>query len=102
MPNRVKCGSCDSVFQVPDGFSGRRGKCPKCGAVMELPGVKAAPPKKRPADEPSAAPAVRKPPVKGVAPAAAMAQVGENAGIECEPVSFSISGLRLDACRVRY
>ena len=71
MPNRVKCGSCDSVFQVPDGFSGRRGKCPKCGAVMELPGVKAAPPKKRPADEPSAAPAVRKPPVKGVAPAAA-------------------------------
>lgn len=34
--------------------------------------------------------------------AAAMAQVGENAGIECEPVSFSISGLRLDACRVRY
>jgi len=79
MPNRVKCGSCDSVFQVPDGYSGSRGKCPKCGVVVELPEVKpappkraaaAAPPKKRPsgaAAKAPAEPAVRKPPVKGAA-----------------------------------
>ncbi|NQU26300.1 MAG: trypsin-like peptidase domain-containing protein [Candidatus Nealsonbacteria bacterium] len=84
MPNRVKCGSCDSVFQVPDGFSGSRGKCPKCGVVVELPGVElpevksppprrtaaTAPPKKRPAAaaaKPPAEPAVRRPPVKDAA-----------------------------------
>ncbi len=34
-----KCGECDAVIEVVDGFAGTDGKCPHCGAAVMVPGV---------------------------------------------------------------
>lgn len=47
MPIRVACGACGAGFAVADEAAGRRGKCPKCKAPIEVPGgapTAAAPP----------------------------------------------------------
>lgn len=36
MPILVSC-SCKASFSVPDAAAGRKGKCPKCGASLEVP-----------------------------------------------------------------
>ena len=33
----VSCHSCSSVLRVADSNAGKRGKCPKCGAVIRIP-----------------------------------------------------------------
>jgi hypothetical protein len=33
----LACKTCGSVLQVPDSFAGKRGKCQKCKAVLEVP-----------------------------------------------------------------
>jgi hypothetical protein len=33
----LACKACGSVLQVPDSFAGKRGKCQKCKAVLEVP-----------------------------------------------------------------
>jgi Zn-dependent protease with chaperone function len=38
MAIRVECPSCRSSFGVRDDFAGRRGKCPKCRAEIQVPG----------------------------------------------------------------
>ncbi len=40
MPIRVVCRSCQSVFHVKDHLAGRRGKCPRCGNVVQVPQAK--------------------------------------------------------------
>lgn len=34
---RLKCGSCGAVLRVSDDKAGKKGKCPKCGAVTVVP-----------------------------------------------------------------
>src|SRR5215467_3537279 len=38
MPIRVICGSCHAAFRARDDAAGKRGRCPKCGASVEVPG----------------------------------------------------------------
>jgi phage FluMu protein Com len=37
MPITLRCSSCAQALKVPDNMAGRRGKCPKCGAVLVIP-----------------------------------------------------------------
>lgn len=37
MPITLRCSSCAQSLKVPDSMAGRKGKCPKCGAVLVLP-----------------------------------------------------------------
>ncbi len=37
MPIRVVCASCECAFKVAEAAAGRKGKCPKCGAVLTIP-----------------------------------------------------------------
>ena len=37
MPIVIRCGSCEAAFRVRDEFAGKRGKCPKCGAIFLAP-----------------------------------------------------------------
>src|SRR5262245_36127683 len=73
MPISVTCGQCQHTVSVRDEFAGKRGKCPKCQAVVAIPaaaGVQLAaapaPQSSRPAAARDAAPA----PAKAAAPAA--------------------------------
>lgn len=50
MPIVVTCPSCGSRFQAPESLAGKRGKCPKCGTVLDIPGA-AAPPRVAPASD---------------------------------------------------
>lgn len=36
MPIRVSCSECGASFNAPDGSEGKRGKCPKCDAVITV------------------------------------------------------------------
>jgi hypothetical protein len=38
MPITVKCPSCDGEMSAPDRAVGKKGKCPKCGQVLVIPG----------------------------------------------------------------
>ena len=42
MPIAVSCPSCGASFRVKDELAGRRGKCPKCQGVLEIPRPQAA------------------------------------------------------------
>ncbi len=37
MPISIECLSCNATFRVGDEAAGRRGKCPRCGAAIEVP-----------------------------------------------------------------
>jgi hypothetical protein len=37
MPITLKCGTCQTVAEVPDAAAGKQGKCRKCGAVIRVP-----------------------------------------------------------------
>ena len=37
MPLSVQCGKCGKRLQVPDALAGKRGKCPACQAVVQVP-----------------------------------------------------------------
>jgi len=52
----VRCGSCSASFKAKDELAGRRGKCPSCGAEIQVPAASAgaAPAAPRPT-QPSAA-----------------------------------------------
>ena len=39
----ITCSTCQTVLRVSDSFAGKKGKCPKCGAVIEMPVTKPAP-----------------------------------------------------------
>ncbi len=41
MPIQVECPGCNSVLQVSEELTGKKGKCPKCEAVVAIPGVDA-------------------------------------------------------------
>ena len=32
-----KCSQCSKQLRVKDGAAGKRGKCPQCGAIIEVP-----------------------------------------------------------------
>jgi hypothetical protein len=49
----VRCGACETAFKVSDGCAGKKGRCTRCGAVVEVPGAKEAPPPGRKEDDPS-------------------------------------------------
>jgi phage FluMu protein Com len=34
---KIMCSSCQANLNVADSYAGKRGKCPKCGAVMQIP-----------------------------------------------------------------
>lgn len=36
---KIQCGQCNSALNVPDTAAGKRGKCPKCGAVVDVPAL---------------------------------------------------------------
>lgn len=38
MPIRVSCPGCSKSFTAPESAAGKRGKCPKCGTRVEVPG----------------------------------------------------------------
>lgn len=37
MPISFTCGSCGRNLKTPESMAGKKGKCPHCGAVMEIP-----------------------------------------------------------------
>lgn len=37
MPIHVTCSNCRTALQIPDHWAGKRGKCPRCQAVLEIP-----------------------------------------------------------------
>jgi len=37
MPIQLTCEGCGKEYTVPDAWSGRRAKCPKCGAAVHIP-----------------------------------------------------------------
>jgi len=37
MPIAIRCAGCGSEFKVADQFAGKRGKCPKCGSIIQIP-----------------------------------------------------------------
>ena len=37
----MHCTQCQTAFEVPDDWAGRRGKCKTCGVVIEVPGAAA-------------------------------------------------------------
>jgi LSD1 subclass zinc finger protein len=39
VPIQVTCDSCRTTFKVKDAFGGKRGRCPKCQAVVSVPQV---------------------------------------------------------------
>jgi len=41
MPIRVHCKACGSQLNVADKFAGKRGKCPKCAAPIDIPNATA-------------------------------------------------------------
>ncbi len=36
MPLKVTCSNCNSAFSVKDEFIWKKGKCPKCGSIIEI------------------------------------------------------------------
>ncbi len=60
MPIAFQCSGCGATLRVPDTMAGRRGKCPKCGAVNSIPGgtsqLQTAPPAPKAARPPKEAP----------------------------------------------
>lgn len=56
MPILIACSSCKGQCQAPDTAAGRKVRCPKCGAVLDVP-APAVPPQARPAPLPVASPA---------------------------------------------
>lgn len=71
MPISVHCDGCDRDFLVPDKFSGKKGKCKECGAVVAVPalGMAAAGRDIAPAARPARPGGVPAAPVKRAAPA---------------------------------
>lgn len=59
MPRLIKCSSCATGLQVPDGAAAV--KCPKCNTVLRLPGAAPAPAPKPAATAPKPPPAAPKP-----------------------------------------
>ena len=57
MAIRVQCGSCGATMNVKDELAGKRGKCPKCGAVIDVPAAGGSPVEAGPPPAPGAAPA---------------------------------------------
>ncbi len=39
MPIQIVCPQCDTVLQVNEKLAGKKGKCPKCNAVVAVPGA---------------------------------------------------------------
>jgi len=37
---RLKCTGCNRILDVPDSFAGKKGKCPYCFAVLEIPAAR--------------------------------------------------------------
>lgn len=64
MPIKVTCQKCGNVLHAPDTAAGKKGKCPKCATVMDIPGAK-----------PPAGPVAATPPP---APAPVAAEAGGN------------------------
>lgn len=58
----VECAKCGARFQAREELAGRRGKCPKCGAAIEVPSLAASPARSTGTSPPS---------VRGVAPVSA-------------------------------
>jgi hypothetical protein len=63
----IACSSCQAKIKVPDNAAGKKGKCPKCGAVMLIPAAEAAP--EVPPEVPPVAAAPAPPPPPAPAPA---------------------------------
>ncbi|MBL9122972.1 MAG: trypsin-like peptidase domain-containing protein, partial [Planctomycetaceae bacterium] len=51
MPIAIRCSSCQAAFRVRDEYAGKRGKCPKCGAIF-LAAAQASPAESPPASPP--------------------------------------------------
>lgn len=55
----IQCHHCATRFRLPDEWSGKQGKCPQCGCVLDIPAkrppVRAAPAPQRPPALPAAA-----------------------------------------------
>ena len=37
MPIEFRCAKCSKLLRTPDGSAGKKGKCPHCGAMMDIP-----------------------------------------------------------------
>jgi len=41
---KIRCSGCKSFLKVEDSLAGKKGKCPKCGNVFQIPAVAPSPP----------------------------------------------------------
>lgn len=57
MPIEFACSSCQQTVRVSDAAAGKKGKCPKCGSIMDIPvagsAASAAPARPQPASSPA-------------------------------------------------
>jgi hypothetical protein len=44
MPIEFNCQTCQRLVRTPDNTAGKKGKCPYCGSMMDIPRAAAAPP----------------------------------------------------------
>jgi outer membrane protein assembly factor BamB len=58
MPIPIQCEQCGKPMQVPERMAGKKGKCPACGGLIEIP---AAPPAASPGSAPPSSPATAAP-----------------------------------------
>ncbi|HZN35673.1 MAG TPA: hypothetical protein VFB80_17710 [Pirellulaceae bacterium] len=61
MPIEFSCPACHQLVRTPDAAAGKKGKCPLCGAVVQIPAPAAAPVKPAPAKPAPPKPAAPKP-----------------------------------------
>lgn len=61
MPINVQCPGCGGRFRADDKLAGRRGKCPKCSALIEVKSDQQPPAQHRAAEETSTPPALAEP-----------------------------------------
>lgn len=52
MPIEFRCPTCDQQLRVPDAAAGKNAKCPKCQAIVSVPGASSPPPLTPPASTP--------------------------------------------------
>jgi DNA-directed RNA polymerase subunit RPC12/RpoP len=81
MPIEFACSSCQQTVRVADAAAGKKGKCPKCGTIMQIPAGSSAAPAVSTAAPARPKPAAARTPQSAPPPAAKVS--GNNVSFQC-------------------
>ena len=84
MPIPVQCQNCGKSMKVKDDMAGKRGKCPQCGSVIEVP-MAGPPPQAAPQQMPPQAAPPQMPPQGGAVGTPVVALFGPPEPATCRP-----------------